>query len=309
VTRRRFLLLAAVPLAAAFLLWPESPPALTGAWMRALGLEPRFETVAGVRLRYVRTGAGSPVVLIHGIASSIYTWKDVLPALSRDHDVVAVDLPGFGASDQPPDLTWAMLPAAVSGLMDRLGIPRASLVGHSLGGAVAVTLALDRKDRVERLVLVDSAGFNLAPRDRPFVVRLAGSPAGRALERLPYRRLLVRLGLRQVFHDDRLVTPERIEEYLAPMARPGTLASLRSLTASQGQGFAATFAGRIGDAAVPTLIVWGREDRWIPLEQGRRFEAAIRGSRLVVIDGCGHMPQEERPGDLLQVVEPFLSAG
>ena len=308
MTRGRALLLAAVLLVAGLLLWPEAPPGPTGAWLEAEGLKPRVETVAGLRVRYVRAGSGPAVVLVHGFASSIYTWKDVIPELARSHDVVALDLPGFGASDQPADLRWAALPEAVLGLTNRLGIPRVSLVGNSLGGAVALMLALDHRDRVERLVLVDSAGFNLAPADRPFVVRLAGSPAGRSVEWLPVRRLLVGLALRQVFHDDRLVTPERVEEYLAPMARPGALAALRSLTASQGRE-SAGFPRRIRDVAVPTLIVWGREDRWIPLDQGRRFEDAIPGSRLVVIDDCGHTPQEELPKAFLGAVAPFLNGG
>ena len=304
--RRRGLLLGLLALVAGLAAWPEAPPGPTGAWLRAEGLTPSFETVAGSRLGYVRTGSGPALVLLHGFASSIYTWKDVIPALARTHDVVALDLPGFGASDQPPGLSWEDLPRSVFGLMDRLGIPRASLVGNSLGGAVAVMLAVDRPDRVERLALVDSAGYNLDPADRPLLLRLVGSPVNGVVRALPVRRLLVRLALRQVFHDDRLVTPERVEEYLAPMARPGALAALRSLTASQGVG-AADFARRIGDVAAPTLIVWGREDRWIPLEQGRRFEAAIRGSRLVVIDECGHMPQEERPEPFLEAVSPFLA--
>jgi pimeloyl-ACP methyl ester carboxylesterase len=245
-------------------------------------------------------------VLIHGIASSIYTWKDAIPALARTHEVVALDLPGFGASDQPGDLSFAMLSRSVLGLMDGLGVQRASLVGHSLGGAVALALALDHADRVRDLVQVDSAAYNLALADRPLVVRLAGSPAARALEWLPRRRLLVRLGLRQVFHDDRLVSPERVEEYLAPMARPGTLAAFRSLNASESDDSAAAFAARIGRVAVPTLIVWGREDRWIPLQQGRRLEAAIPGSRLVVVPECGHVPQEEKPQAFLAAVAPFL---
>ena len=304
--RARALLLVASLLLAVLLLWPEAPPGPTGAWLAAQGLEPRIETVAGARVRYVRTGAGPSLVLLHGFASSIYSWKDVIPELARTHDVVALDLPGFGASDQPRDLAWATLPRSVLGLMDALGIRRAALVGSSLGGAVGVVLALEHRDRVERLVLVDSAGYNLASADRPFVVRFAGSGAGRVLERLPLRRLLVRLGLRQVFHDDRLVSPERVEEYLAPMARPGALAALRSLSASQRDDLAASFAARIEDVAVPTLIVWGREDRWIPLEQGFRFEAAIRDSRLVVLPGCGHMPQEEQPEATMLQIRQFL---
>ena len=119
----------------------DRPPVAPGTWLAAAGLEARHETVDGHRLRYVRAGSGPAVVLVHGFGSSLYTWKDVIPALAASHDVVALDLPGFGQSDQPADLSFEDFPRAVLGLMDRLGIERRpSLVGNSMGGA-------DRRDR------------------------------------------------------------------------------------------------------------------------------------------------------------------
>jgi pimeloyl-ACP methyl ester carboxylesterase len=108
-----------------------------GRWLAAAGLEPREVVVDGRRLRYVRTGEGSAVVLVHGFGSSLYTWKDVLPGLAGSHDVVALDLPGFGGSDQPEDLRLEDFPRGVLGLMDALSLERAALVGNSLGGATA----------------------------------------------------------------------------------------------------------------------------------------------------------------------------
>lgn len=289
---------------------PEVPRGPTGTWMTAAGVAPRFETVDGLRVRYVRAGSGPAVVLLHGFASSIYTWKDVLPALARAHDVVAVDLPGYGESDQPADLSAEVYPSVVTGLMERLGLRSAALVGNSLGGAVCALIAAQSSERAERLVLIDSAGFNLAERDRPWMVRLAASrAAGAAVGRLPIRRLLVRAALLQVFHDDGLVTPGRVDEYLAPLLRPGALASTQSLLASRGRLTPGTFADQIARVRAPTLILWGRNDAWIPLAQAARFEAAIPGSRTVVIDSCGHMPQEERPSEVARLIEEFLGGG
>ena len=119
--------------------------------------------------------------------------------------------------------------------MDELGLARASLVGNSLGGAVASVVAARQPARVDRLVLIDAAGFNLRAADRPALVRLASHPLAEAVAvaGCPVQRLLVTLGLRQVFHDDTRVTEERVNEYLAAAARPGTLASIRSLAASR----------------------------------------------------------------------------
>ena len=293
----------------ALLFWPEAKAGPTGAWLRAAGLEARFETVEGLRIRYVRSGKGPVVVLLHGFASSIYTWKDVLPGLASTRTVVALDFPGFGESDQPPDLRFEVLPKVVRGLMDKLGVGPATLVGSSLGGAVATVLAAQSPERVGALVLIDSAGFNLKASDRPLILRLAASPAGAAVfERLPIRGRLLKLGLRQVFYDPALVTGERFNEYLAPLLRPGAPASALSLLTSRAldPGLMADLAPKV---KAPTLVLWGREDGWIPVEQADRFVAAIPGARKVVFEACGHLPQEERPADVLRWLQEFPESG
>jgi pimeloyl-ACP methyl ester carboxylesterase len=285
----------------------DRPPATPGAWLAASGLEARHVTVAGHRLRYVRAGSGPAVVLIHGFASSLYTWKDVLPALVPGHDVVALDLPGFGGSERPEDLTFGELPAAVLGLMDDLRIDRAALAGNSLGGAVAAVLAADETRRVSALVLIDAAGFNLEPEEAPGMVRLAVSPVAPLLARLPLTRLLVEQSLRQVFYDDGHVTDERVAEYMQALRRPGALASIRSLGRSlRDEG--GIVQERLPRIEAPTLVVWGREDRWIPLADADRFVDAIPGARKVVIDGCGHMPQAEKPEVVGRLLREFVTS-
>jgi pimeloyl-ACP methyl ester carboxylesterase len=306
--RRRGAAVALVLVAAlaAVVFWPEPPPGPVGGWMAAAGVTPLFETVAGTRVRYVRRGSGPPVLLIHGFASSLYTWKDVLPVLAASHDVVALDMPAHGESDVPGEMRAALFPQVAVGLMDRLGLERASLVGNSLGGAVAVAVAAHHPTRVDRLVLIDAAGYNFAQQDRPWILRLAGATrGGTVLERLPVQRRLATTALRQVVHDDRLVTADRVDEYVTPLERPGVIRALGALLASGGD---LGFPGIVGSVRAPTLVVWGREDRWIPVEHAERFAAALPGSRVEVIDGCGHMPQEERPEDVARLVAAFLAS-
>jgi pimeloyl-ACP methyl ester carboxylesterase len=301
-------LLALGVLALAAALWPEPPPRATGAWLHAAGLTPRDATIDGLRVRYVRAGSGPSVLLVHGILSSIFTWRELLPRLARDHDVVALDLPGFGASDQPADLSGELYPAVLLQLMERLAIPRAAIVGHSLGGAAACMFAALHPERVERLVLIAPAGFNFAPQELPLLLRaVEWPPVGELLERLPVRRALLRIGLRQVVFDDALVTDEQVEEYWAPLARPGAVASLRSLLASR-HAFAAGFPAQAAQVRAPTLLVWGREDAWIPVANSERFLATIPGSRKVVLDRCGHLPQEEHPQEVLRFLADFLES-
>jgi pimeloyl-ACP methyl ester carboxylesterase len=277
-----------------------------GAWLSAGLLDARYETVDGHRLRYVRAGAGPAVVLVHGFGSSIYTWKDVIPTLARGHDVVALDLPGFGQSEQPADLSFEDFPRAVLGLMRALGIERAALVGNSMGGATPAAAAGDEPERVSALVLIDAAGFNLGPSQRPGVVSLAMSRAGWLLAFLPGQRLVVEASLRQVFHDESRVTPERVAEYLAAVRRPGTSSALRSLGASLA-GRPGVVARALSRIRAPTLVLWGGDDRWIPLADADRFVAAIPGSRMVVIPDCGHVPQEERPAEVARLLLEFLA--
>jgi pimeloyl-ACP methyl ester carboxylesterase len=276
-------------------------------WLEAAGLEARFATVDGHRLRYVRSGQGPAVVLVHGFGSSLYTWKDVIPDLAADHDVLALDLPGFGLSDQPPDLGVEDLPRAVLGLMDQLRIARAALVGNSMGGAAVALLAARHPDRTSALVLIDAAGFNMDPRAQPTFVRVAMSPLGSLLARLPGKRLLVELALRQVLHDPRLVTDERVAEYLVAARRRGGFASVQSLGASLRDRYGLVQQA-LASVRAPTLIVWGREDAWIPLRDAAAFAAAISGARQEVIEGSGHLPQEEKPDALRRILRRFLAS-
>lgn len=270
--------------------------------MAADGVEARYETVDGLRLRYVRKGSGPTLLLLHGFSSSIYTWKDALPRLAADHDVIAMDLPGFGGSSVPDHLDGETEVRAVTGLLDRLGITRTSIAGNSLGGAFAVALAARQPARVDRLVLIDAAGYNFASEDRPRLLRIMEHSPEWMARVLPMRPMVV-LSLRQVFHDDRLVTPAKIEEYLAPLRRPRAAAAARELLRSAGD---LAFPQVVARVRAPTLVIWGRYDEWIPLRDAQRFASDIPGARVTVVE-AGHMPQEEEPAETAALIAAFLS--
>lgn len=280
----------------------------TGGWLREAGLEERWAEVDGLRLRYVRAGQGAPVLLLHGFASSLYTWRHVLPALARNHDVVALDFPGFGGSQVPERLSPELLAGAARGLAAQLGLRQPAVVGHSMGGAVAVLLGSQADLQVSRVALLDAATFAMAPEERPRLVQLVGRPwVAALLEHLPLRRLSVWAGLREVFYDDRLVTNEVLDEYVAPLRRAGSTGALVALLNS-GQATAALLPSRLATVRVPVLVIWGREDGWIPLSHAERHARAVPGARVVVLERCGHMPQEEQPGETLRLLSEFLDA-
>jgi pimeloyl-ACP methyl ester carboxylesterase len=176
-----------------------------------------------------------------------------------------------------------------------------------MGGAVAVAVAAEAPGRVDRLVLLDAAGFNLEEKSRPWPIRAVGSaPAAGVLDRLPLRRLLVEASLRQVFFDDSLVTGERIDEYLEPLLRPSSPRAIRSLLASRSLHPDAV-RRLLPRVTAPGLILWGQQDEWIPVRDAARFANALPGSRVVVLDHCGHMPQEERPAEVARLIGEWTS--
>jgi pimeloyl-ACP methyl ester carboxylesterase len=312
-TRRRrapaLALAALLVLAALVREWmPSDAPVATGRWLAAQGLPARYVEVAGVRLRYVRRGSGPRVVLLHTLGSSIFTWRHVLPELSREHDVIALDFPGFGGSDQPVDLQAELYPSVLAGFVARLGGERVSVVGNGLGGAMAVIFAAFRPDRVERLALLNPTGYQMKLAEQPLLLRLGASPFGMALaERTGLRRTLITLGLRQVVFDRGRVTPAVVDEYVAPLLRPGAMSSIRSVMATY--PFSADqFDALARRVRVPVLVVWGRDDRWMPTRHVARYLASMGGARAELLDRCGHLPQEERPGDVALLLLEFLRA-
>jgi pimeloyl-ACP methyl ester carboxylesterase len=294
-----FVALAVIVLALA----PRETAPRTGAWLARRQLTPETVKTGRFELRYVRKGQGPTVVLLHGLASSIYSWSDVIDPLSAKFDVVAVDLPGFGESSQPADLGFADFEPSIVALMDALAIPKAHFVGNSMGGGISLVMAAHRPDRVDHLVIIDSAGFDMRPSERPFMVRVIGSEtAGFIADRAPIRRALTGATLRHLFHDDSRVTEERIDEYVAPLLRPGALVAARSLLASPVDG------GLVPDLTAiraRTLVMWGRFDPWLPVSHADRFATAIPGARKVLLE-TGHMPQEERPGEVARIIGEFL---
>lgn len=253
-----------------------------------------------------------PVVFIHGFAAALTTWNDITPLFPPERFTLhLLDLKGFGFSSKPRRGSYSVEEQAemVLAFMEARRIEGAVLVGHSLGGGIALLALLTAMDRgkaglVSRLVLIDAAAY---PQRPPLLMRLLRLPLlpriGMAL--LPVR-LIVIFTLRRVFHDHRAITPERVRRYETCFGRRGIarvlIRSARALTPeSYGE-----VAARYREVGVPTLIVWGREDRIVDFAQGMRLQAEIPGARLAVIEGCGHNPHEERPRETWEVIGGFL---
>lgn len=272
----------------------------------------RFVSVDGIRIHYQEFGslpAVADVVLIHGYTASVYVWKTVAPMLAAAGlRVIALDLPGFGYSQKPKNFDYSISSQAriVERFMDRLGIGRPVVVGSSYGGAVAATLALDYPERVAKLILVDPV-TNDDPKRHP-VLRLAAIPGiGEVITPfLADARMFHRSRMKKTIAqpNQRLITKDRIEAIRRPLAAADAHYSLLATSRNW-------YAERIErDAALlnqPTLIIWGEDDRVIPIENGHRLHNALLHSRMVVIKDCGHVPMEEKPEIFVNLVAEFCN--
>jgi pimeloyl-ACP methyl ester carboxylesterase len=266
-----------------------------------------FIDVAGLRLHVRDTGppgpAGAPaLILLHGFGSSLHTWEPWALALSDSFRVIRIDLPGAGLTGADPsgDYSDARGVQVLLALMDKLGLARASFIGHSMGGRLAWRFAADQPDRVNKLVLVAPDGF-ASP----------GFEYGKAPEvTLPVRlmqvvlpRVLLRMSLEPAYANPQLMSDETIDRYWhlmrAPQVRAALIARMQQLVLQD----PVPLLGRI---TAPTLLLWGDKDAMIPMANAQDYLRAIRDVRLVTLPGVGHLPHEEAPAQSLPPVRDFL---
>jgi pimeloyl-ACP methyl ester carboxylesterase len=266
----------------------------------------------GHRVRFHSSGAGPLLVLLHGIASTADTWAPVATGLAASHTVLAPDLLGHGASAKPRgDYSLGAYASGVRDLITALGHERATVVGHSLGGGIAMQFAYQFPERVERLVLISSGGLG---REVHPILRASTLPGSEIVLALLGRRwlrttggavgaTLGRLGLRA--GEDLAGVAAGIASLGDADARGAFVHTARAAIDPGGQRVSAT--DRLYLAAhLPTLVVWGERDPIIPAAHGEAAHAAIPGSRLEIFAGAGHFPHREQPVRFVSLVEDFM---
>lgn len=274
----------------------------------------RFIDAGGIRIRCLLAGgSGPPVLLIHGLGASAEIWTANIGALAASHRVYAPDLPGFGRTEMP---SWmGFTPDAYSrflrDFMTAQGLERASLVGHSLGGGIALRVTLDEPGRVDRLVLASSAGLG---QDVSLPLRIASLPF---FDRVFFKPPLPVFTwfLRRLVHDPAAITPDFARLYCEMFFQPHSIRTftgiLSAIVTLQGvrPSVLEPIREGLGTIASPALVLWGRHDRILPV--GQAFEAAgkIPGARLHVFERCGHMPNIEYPEEFNRLVLEFLNEG
>ena len=271
----------------------------------------RFADVDGVRVHYQEAGkADYPVVvLIHGFASSNLVWSKVfLDIAAAGFRVIAPDMLGYGYSAKPRqlDYTIARQASMLVGLLKHLEIERAVLVGSSYGGAVAATIALDHPELVDKLILIGAVTNNKPT--RYMLMRLFGSPIiGDVLSPLVVgSRRLLRMRMKRVYDRHSWVLDEsRVDARHIPLRTRG---AHRAIIRTVRRWDAERVSREAHLISQPTLVLWGDNDREVPLKDGERLHEEIPNSRLIVFRDCGHLPHEEYPKEFINVVSEFLAS-
>ncbi len=248
-----------------------------------------------VRMRVLTAGEGAPLLLVHGYGGSAESWYFNTESLAEHYRVYAMDLPGFGLSTK----VALSGPDGFAGWLERLlehqGLASAHVAGNSMGGAVALALALSRPERVRSVILVDPLGLGpLGTTD--FQKRMIGARDAKDLREL--FALIVR--------DPGIVTDAMLERQLAVRALPGAVEVLAQL-GPRLEGWAAAYRGRLSEIPVPQLVVWGRHDRIIPAANAAAADGVAQ-ARVHIFEDCGHIPQIEDPGAFNALVQEFLEA-
>lgn len=271
-----------------------------------------FPYAGNISIHYHIVGHGSlPILFLHGFASSSTTWQDLIalfPAV--EYTLYLLDLKGFGRSSKPKDGAYSIEDQAeiVRTFILAQGFRSLVLVGHSLGGAVALRVSIEAGRggdpfTIEKLVLIDSAAY---PQRLPRFFRKLKSPFGPLFLRLIPVRMLVQGVLERVFFDKTVITADMFERYKSYFRGKGIAHALRATVKAVNPDAYVHIEESYRRLALPVLIIWGDEDRNVRLSLGQRLHRDIPGSRLKVLEKCGHNPHEERPEETRAAILSFL---
>ncbi|MCH8179374.1 MAG: alpha/beta hydrolase [Proteobacteria bacterium] len=249
----------------------------------------------------------TPIVLLHGMSSSLHSFEEWQAALQGQHRVISMDLPGFGLTGPSPqgDYRIDAYTRFVLRLLDSLGVKQVVLVGNALGGEIAWQTAVLAPERVRKLVLIDSDGYSPSVLSMPLGFQVASMRGLRWVSERILPRAMVATSVRSVFGDARKVTQDKVDRYFELALRVGNRRALFQRMDQAQFGAAAPLIHRVQQ---PTLVLWGERDEMISPDQGNLFCRDIPHCKLVTFPELGHLPQEEAPETTLQVLRGFLAA-
>jgi pimeloyl-ACP methyl ester carboxylesterase len=265
-----------------------------------------FIELAGLSTHYIEKGSGEPVILLHGFFFDTYMWNKNIDILAERFKVYAIDLWGFGYSTREPlDYGYPLYTNQLLNFMDTLDIPRASLIGQSMGGGTIINFTVSNRDRVNKIVLVDAAGM---PNRLPIMGRISNLPKlGEFLFNLN-NDIIRKMTLGNTFlHNKQIITDEYFENATRFHKIKGTNEVMLYITRKQFFDTLLEEINTLSTMNVPTLIVWGREEKAIPLHTGQEMHKILKDSRLEILDEAGHCAHDDQSDLFNQLALDFLA--
>ncbi len=268
----------------------------------------KFIEIDGMQVHYRDEGIGTPIVLIHGTASSLHTWEDWTQELVKNYRVIRMDLPAFGltGANTSRDYSIENYTLFLNEFLSKLQLESFYLVGNSLGGNIAWSYAADYPEKVKKLVLIDASGLP-TNKDQPWIFKLAKTPIINSLFLVLTPKAVIEKNLEQVYEDDAKITDELILRYHQLALRTGNRQAFIDRAKTDFTLGASANIEKLKSIQTKTLLLWGAKDQWIPLDNGIRMQKLMSNVNLVVIENSGHVPMEENPKESLKLFFDFIN--
>ena len=271
--------------------------------------ESQFIEIDGMDVHYRDEGEGEVIVLIHGTASSLHTWDKWVEELKGSYRIIRLDMPAFGltGANTTGDYTIKSYTSFLNAFLKELSIDCFYLAGNSLGGNIAWNYAVDYPEQIKKLVLINSSGLP-TNKAQPWIFKMAKTPVVSSLFLSITPRFVVKKNLEQVYHDDSKVTDALVTRFHDMSLRTGNRQAFIDRARTDFKlGDSVNYA-RLKSVKSKTLIIWGENDEWIPLKNGKQMDSLIPNSKLSIIKNSGHVPMEENPTQSATLMTNFLKS-
>ena len=268
----------------------------------------KFIDVDDLQVHYKIEGEGTPIVLIHGTASSLHTWDAWTAELKKTNKVIRMDLPAFGLTgpNATADYSIKSYTNFLHKFLTKIEIDTFYFAGNSLGGNIAWNYTAEHPNKVKKLILVDASGLP-TNKPQPAVFKLAKTPLLSDLFLYITPKFFIKKNMREVYADDTKITDELITRYHKMALRDGNRQAFIDRTRMDFKLGSKANLDKLKSIETPTLLIWGAKDNWIPLDNGKRMDSVMQNSKLVVLENSGHVPMEENPEESLAILKSFLN--
>lgn len=268
----------------------------------------KFVEIDGMQVHYKDEGKGMPIVLIHGTGASLHTWDYWVSKLKENHRVVRMDLPAFGltGANSNGDYSIENYTRFITKFLRKVELDSMHLVGNSLGGNIAWNFTVENPKAVKKLVLVDATGLP-TNKPQPWIFKMAKTPIVNSMFLFVTPRAIIKNNMEQVYEDDSKISEDLITRYHEMALREGNRKAFIDRAKTDFKLGANSNLEKLKSIKNNTLIIWGENDNWIPLDNGKRMDSLMPNSKLVIIKNSGHVPMEENPKESLLILEDFIN--